>query len=66
MVLIESSNEMFNFSPAYWPSRSQRIAMIDSGLKIGKPRRAGAADAAECIARGDHVDDAGGPGNDEG
>jgi pimeloyl-ACP methyl ester carboxylesterase len=37
VVLIESSNEMFNFSPAYSASRSQRIAMIDSGLKIGKP-----------------------------
>jgi pimeloyl-ACP methyl ester carboxylesterase len=37
VVLVESSNELINFTPAYEASRIQRIAMIDSGLKIGKP-----------------------------
>jgi pimeloyl-ACP methyl ester carboxylesterase len=37
VVLVESSNELINFTPAYEASRLQRVAMIDSGLKIGKP-----------------------------
>jgi pimeloyl-ACP methyl ester carboxylesterase len=37
VVLVESSNELINFTTAYQTSRIQRIAMIDSGLKIGKP-----------------------------